>query len=90
MTASPGIPNAMIVTSDPPTFALFADSEAMMPSGVPWPKRSGCLENFFAWSYAMMFAALPPIAGSTPINTPNTTPITINIRLNGVNATENP
>ena len=48
VTASPGIPNAMMVTSDPPTFALFEDSEAITPSGMPVPKRSGCFENFFA------------------------------------------
>ena len=41
VTASPGMPKAMIVTSEPPTLALFDDSEAMMPSGVPVPKRSG-------------------------------------------------
>ena len=50
VTASPGMPKAMMVTSEPPTLALFEDSEAMMPSGVPVPNRSGCLENFFAWS----------------------------------------
>src|SRR3954464_1767740 len=70
VTASPGMPNAMMVTREPPTLELLAASEAMMPSGVPVPKRSGCDENFFAWSYAMTFAALPPIAGSTPIRTP--------------------
>ena len=50
VTASPGMPKAMMVTSEPPTFELLAASEAMMPSGVPVPKRSGCFENFFAWS----------------------------------------
>ena len=50
VTASPGMPKAMIVTSEPPTLALLEDSEAMMPSGVPVPKRSGWREIFFAWS----------------------------------------
>ena len=50
VTASPGIPNAMIVTSEPPTLALFEASEAMMPSGTPLPNASGRFENFFAWS----------------------------------------
>ena len=50
VTASPGMPKAMMVTSEPPTLALFDDSEAMMPSGVPLPKRSGWRESFFAWS----------------------------------------
>ena len=50
VTASPGMPNAMMVTSDPATFALFEASAAMMPSGVPVPKCSGCRENFLAWS----------------------------------------
>ena len=50
VTASPGIPNAMIVTSEPATFELLEASEAMMPSGIPVPNFSGCLENFLAWS----------------------------------------
>ena len=33
VTASPGMPNAMMVTSEPPTLALLEASEAMMPSG---------------------------------------------------------
>ena len=45
-------------------------SEATIPSGIPVPNFSGRLENFFAWSYAMMLAALPPIAGRTPITMP--------------------
>ena len=48
VTASPGIPNAMMVTKDPPTLALLADSDAIIPSGVPFPNRSGWRENFFA------------------------------------------
>ena len=50
VTASPGMPNAMMVTSEPATLALFDASEAMMPSGMPVPNFSGRLENFFAWS----------------------------------------
>jgi len=34
--------------SEPPTFALLPASEAMMPSGIPVPNFSGCLENFFS------------------------------------------
>ena len=48
VTASPGMPNAMIVTSEPATLALLDDSEAMMPSGIPVPNFSGRRENFFA------------------------------------------
>ena len=50
VTASPGMPKAMIVTSDPATLALLAASEAMIPSGIPVPNFSGCRENFLAWS----------------------------------------
>ena len=50
VTASPGMPKAMMVTSEPATLELLDDSEAMMPSGMPVPNRSGCLENFLAWS----------------------------------------
>ena len=50
VTESPGMPNAMMVTSEPPTLALFDDSEAMMPSGIPLPNFSGRREIFFAWS----------------------------------------
>ena len=50
VTASPGMPNAMMVTSEPPTLALLEASEAMMPSGWPVPNFSGVLENFLAWS----------------------------------------
>jgi hypothetical protein len=50
VTASPGMPNAMMVTSEPPTLALFEDSEAMMPSGLPVPNSCGRRESFFAWS----------------------------------------
>ncbi len=35
VTASPGIPKAMIVTSEPATLELLEASEAMMPSGMP-------------------------------------------------------
>jgi hypothetical protein len=48
VTASPGIPKAMIVTSEPATLELFDASDAMMPSGMPVPNFSGCRENFFA------------------------------------------
>ena len=41
VTASPGMPNAMMVTSDPATLALFDASEAMMPSGMPVPNFPG-------------------------------------------------
>ncbi len=50
VTASPGMPNAMMVISEPPTLALLEASEAMMPSGWPVPNFSGVLENFLAWS----------------------------------------
>ena len=50
VTASPGMPNAMMVISEPLTLALLEASEAMMPSGWPLPKRSGVFENFLAWS----------------------------------------
>ncbi len=50
VTASPGMPNAMMVTSEPPTLALLEDSDAMMPSGWPVPNSSGVRENFLAWS----------------------------------------
>ena len=33
VTASPGMPKAMIIISEPATLALLEDSEAMMPSG---------------------------------------------------------
>ncbi len=42
MTASagvPGMPSTSVGMKPPPTVALFADSEAMMPSGSPVPKR---------------------------------------------------
>ena len=48
VTASPGMPNAMMVISEPLTFALLDASDAMMPSGWPLPNFSGVLENFFA------------------------------------------
>ena len=50
VTASPGMPNAMMVISEPLTLALLEASEAMMPSGWPLPNFSGVLENFLAWS----------------------------------------
>ena len=50
VTASPGMPNAMMVISEPETLALLEASEAMMPSGWPLPNFSGVLENFLAWS----------------------------------------
>ena len=50
VTASPGMPNAMMVISEPLTLALLEASEAMMPSGCPLPNFSGVLENFLAWS----------------------------------------
>ena len=40
----PGIPSATSGTSAPPTVALLADSDAMIPSSHPVPNFSGCLE----------------------------------------------
>ena len=50
VTASPGMPKAMIIISEPATLALLEASEATMPSGMPVPNFSGRLENFLAWS----------------------------------------
>ncbi len=45
---SPGMPSASVGMKAPPATALLEDSEATMPEGVPLPKSSGVLENFFA------------------------------------------
>ena len=45
--ALPGMPSESSGTSAPPTLALLALSGTMTPSGVPAPKRSGCLSQRF-------------------------------------------
>jgi hypothetical protein len=44
----PGMPMEMRGTSAPPTVALFAVSDATMPSSEPLPNFSGSFETFFA------------------------------------------
>ena len=70
VTMSPGIPSAIIVIRAPPSVALLEDSGAMIPSGVPVPNFSGCLDAFFAWSYAKMLAMVPPAPGNIPTKMP--------------------
>ena len=48
VTPSPGIPSTRSGIIAPPMVALFADSVATIPSGLPLPNFSGCLDMFFA------------------------------------------
>ena len=50
VVTSPGMPKAIIMISAPPSTALLELSGAMMPSAMPVPNFSGCLEAFLAWS----------------------------------------
>jgi len=47
-TALPGIPKVRRGTNDPPTHALFEASLAMIPSTMPVPNFSGCLDLLLA------------------------------------------
>ena len=47
-TVLPGMPMHSRGTIEPPMTALLADSEAMMPSMMPVPNFSGCLERLFS------------------------------------------
>ena len=44
----PGIPKAINGINAPPTVALLADSDATIPSSLPFPNSSGCLDARFA------------------------------------------
>lgn len=48
--AEPGIPKAIVGTSEPPSFALFDDSDAITPRTSPRPKVSDApLQVRAAW-----------------------------------------
>ena len=48
MDADPGTPNAIVGTSDPPSFALFALSGAMTPLTSPFPNVLSASFTVFA------------------------------------------
>ena len=48
VAASPGIPSVKVGIKAPPHTALFADSDAITPSGSPFPKLLGFFENLLA------------------------------------------
>ena len=66
----PGIPRHKVGTNPPPTVALFAVSDAINPSGSPFPKLSLFFEDLFASPYETILAILPPAPGKIPTNVP--------------------
>ena len=64
------MPIAMSGISAPPTVALFAASEATMPSSLPLPNRSGSGEARLAAAYAASEPMFAPMPGSTPMSVP--------------------
>ena len=70
------MPKQSVGIKPPPTVALFAVSEAIRPSGSPFPKFSLFLELLFASPYETILAILPPAPGRIPINVPIKAPLT--------------
>ena len=65
----PGIPRARSGAKLPAAAALFADSDAAIPSIAPVPRGSSLL-NAFCIAYARKDAAVAPAPGRTPTNVP--------------------
>ena len=68
----PGIPSEINGIKAPPTVALLAASEAMIPSSLPFPNLSGFLDALLAAIYAARDPMLAPIPGRMPIKVPIT------------------
>ena len=66
----PGTPSAISGISAPPTVALFAASEATMPSSLPLPNCSGVFDARLAVMYAASEPTFAPTPGNTPISVP--------------------
>ena len=67
---SPGMPSVSSGTRVGPFTALLAASAAATPSSSPLPKRSGCLDAFFAAAQPVKAATTWPTPGIMPITVP--------------------
>ena len=56
--------------SAPPTVALFAASDAIIPSSDPLPNFSGLEDTFLATVYAITEPIEAPMPGNMPTNVP--------------------
>ena len=65
----PGIPSARSGANAPAAAALFAASEAAIPSIAPVPRGSSLL-NFFCTAYPIKEPVVAPAPGSTPMKVP--------------------
>jgi hypothetical protein len=81
MTASPGMPSAMVVVSEPPRVALDDVSAAVRPSSEPLPNFSGSFDICLARSQPIRPAMSPPAAGTMPTKVPITDPRANGLRI---------
>ena len=75
-----GTPRATVGMRAPASFEIEDASGAMMPSGVPVPKRSGCFEVCTACPYERKLAAVDPMPGIMPQMKPSSEDRTVSHR----------
>src|SRR5690625_1826626 len=79
ITESPGMPNAIVVVTEPPNVVVVEVSPAMRPSSEPLPNSSFFLDMRRALSHPMMPEISPPTAGTRPMTEPVAAPMAVGL-----------